>query len=88
MSEGLREHTDQYQHAIQDPELIRRRQRMIEDGKRDIATQISVAETKARLEAIHEDNRRMAKLMKADGMDAARIAKYTGLTMSEIEELE
>ena len=38
-----------YNYAINDPELIRR-YRMIEDGKRDIATRISVAEKRARAE--------------------------------------
>lgn len=46
MTEGLMNFAKRYNYAINDPELIRR-YRMIEDGKRDIATRISVAEKKA-----------------------------------------
>lgn len=78
MSEGLRNFADQYQYAIHDPELIRR-YRMIEDGKRDVATQISVAK--------FEEKRETAKRMKADGVDVAIIAKYTNLSVADIEAL-
>ena len=40
MSEGLRNFAAQYHYAINDPDLIRH-YRMIEDGKRDVATKIS-----------------------------------------------
>ena len=82
MSEGLRNFADQYHYAIHDPELIRR-YRMIEDGKRDVATQISVAETKARL----EEKRENAKRMKTKGYASEDIAEITGLSVAEIDEL-
>ena len=46
MTEGLRNFATQYNIAINDPDLIRR-YRMVEDGKRDVATKIAVAEKKA-----------------------------------------
>ena len=49
MTEGLVEFAKRYNYAINDPDTIRR-YRMIEDGKRDIATKISVAEKQARTE--------------------------------------
>ena len=52
---------------------------MIEDGKRDVATQISVAKL--------EEKRETAKRMKADGVDVAIIAKYTNLSVADIEAL-
>ena len=54
---------------------------MIENGKRDIITQISAAETKARL----DDKNENASRMKADGMAVALITIYTGLSVGEIE---
>ena len=44
MTEGLRNFAAQYGIAINDPDLVRRC-RMVEDGKRDVATKISVART-------------------------------------------
>ena len=46
MTEGLKNFATQYNIAINDPDLIRR-YRMVEDGKRDVATKIAVAEKKA-----------------------------------------
>ncbi len=46
MSEGLKNFAKRYNYAINDPELIRR-YRMVEDGKRDVATRIAAAEEKA-----------------------------------------
>jgi predicted transposase YdaD len=34
--------------------------------------------------AVHKDRMKIAKKMNADGMDAATIAKFTGLTVDEI----
>ena len=45
MSEGLRNFAKRYNYAINDPELIRR-YRMVEDGRRDVATRIAVAEAR------------------------------------------
>ena len=42
-TEGLRNFATRYNYAINDPDLIRR-YRMVEDGKREMATKISVAE--------------------------------------------
>ena len=53
MTEGLLDFAKRYNIAINDPDLIRR-YRMIEDGKRDIATRISVAEKKAKEEGLEE----------------------------------
>ncbi|MBR1710889.1 MAG: hypothetical protein IJ719_19025 [Clostridia bacterium] len=78
MTEGLRNFATQYNYAINDPDLIRR-YRMIEDGKRDIATKVSVAERNAHLND--------AKRMKADGMDPKLITKYTGISETEIKKL-
>ena len=57
--------------------------RMIEDGKHDIASKMVVAERKGR----YDEKRDNARRMKADGMDAALISKYTGLTATEIRAL-
>ncbi len=98
ITEGLRNFANQYNYAINDPDLIRR-YRMIEDGKRDIATRISVAEKKAEErgekrgkkqgEKRGEMNARLqsARVMKADGMSSELIAKYSGLSLDEIAEL-
>ena len=82
MSEGSRNFAAQYHYAIHDPDLIRH-YRMIEDGKHDVATKISVAETKARLEEKKENARRM----KAKGYPGEDIAEITGLSVAEIEAL-
>ena len=86
MSEGLRNFAAQYHTAIHDPDLIRH-YRMIEDGKRDVATQISAAETKARREGRLEATKENARCMKADGLDVALIAKYTDFSVADIEVL-
>ena len=78
MTEGLKNFAAQYNFAINDPDLIRR-YRMFEDGKRDVATKVSVAEKNAHLKD--------AKRMKADGMDPKLITKYTGISELEIEKL-
>ena len=49
MTEGLMNFAKRYNYSIDDPDLIRR-YRMIEDGKRDIATKISAAVEKAERE--------------------------------------
>ena len=82
MTEGLRNFANQYNFAINDPDLIRR-YRMIEDGKRDIATKISVAERKAKMEGKAE----MARKLKNEGVDPAIIARTSGLSIHEIEAL-
>ena len=98
MSEGLRNFAQRYNYAINDPDLIRR-YRMIEDGKRDIATKIAVAEEKAEArgkeigESIGEargeakKNRDNAKGFKEQGIDPAIISKVTGLSLEEIAAL-
>ena len=98
MTEGLRNFAAQYNYAINDPELIRR-YRMVEDGKRDVATRISVAEERGekigekrgekRGEKIGAENakREMAKVLKGSGIDSSIIAKTTGLSLEEIDRL-
>ena len=78
MTEGLRNFATQYNYAINDPDLIRR-YRMFEDGKRDVATQISVAEKNAHL----EDARRM----KAKGYPVSDIVELTGVSAKEVDAL-
>ena len=90
MTEGLRNFAKQYNYAIHDPELIRR-YRMIEDGKHDVATKISVAEKRGERRGEqrgrYEEKRENARRMRVDGMDISLISKYTGLTASEINAL-
>lgn len=94
MSEGMKNFAKQYNYAINDPELIRR-YRMIEDGRRDIATKISVAEKKAAEKARAEGeakgaaqkNRENAKGMKNAGIALSVIASITGLSEKEIANL-
>ena len=98
MSEGLRNFAAQYHYAIHDPDLIRH-YRMIEDGKHDVATKISVAETKARLEGERkgklegeregrlEEKKENARRMKAKGYPGEDIAEITGLSVAEIDAL-
>jgi len=94
MSEGLRNFAKRYNYAINDPELIRR-YRMVEDGRRDVATRIAVAEARgieigeARGMEIGEarKNRENARAMKNAGIEIAVIAQITGLDEAEIEAL-
>ena len=90
MSEGLRNFAKRYNYAINDPELIRR-YRMVEDGRRDVATRIAMAEEKAeaRGREIGEarKNRENARAMKDAGISIALIARITGLGEAEIEAL-
>lgn len=94
MSEGLRNFAKRYNYAINDPELIRR-YRMVEDGKRDVATRIAVAEARgieigeARGEAKGEarKNRENARAMKKAGIEIEIIAQITGIGEAEINAL-
>ena len=98
MSEGLKNFAKRYNYAINDPELIRR-YRMVEDGKRDVATRIAVAEERAeargreigeaRGREIGEarKNRENARAMRNAGIDVALIAQITGLDEAEINAL-
>ena len=90
MSEGLKNFAKRYNYAINDPELIRR-YRMVEDGKRDVATRIAAAEEKAeaRGREIGEarKNRENARAMRDAGIDVALIAQITGLDEVEINAL-
>ena len=95
MTEGLRNFAKRYNYAINDPELIRR-YRMIEDGKRDIATRISVAEKRARAEGeargemrgraegMAQAKRETARGMRDAGIAVSVIASITGLSENEI----
>ena len=91
MTEGLMNFAKRYNYAINDPELIRR-YRMIEDGKRDIATRISVAEKRARAEGEArgraegeaKKNREIARRMRNAGIGVSFIASITGLSEDEI----
>ena len=98
MTEGLRNFAARYNYAINDPELIRR-YRMVEDGKRDVATRISVAEKRGerRGEKIGEERgkkigERNAKIefargLKKDGISPEIISRNSGLTLDEIAAL-
>ncbi|MBQ9412524.1 MAG: hypothetical protein IJU29_05435, partial [Oscillospiraceae bacterium] len=89
-TEGLRNFAERYHYAINDPDLIRH-YRMIEDGKRDIATKISVAEkrsrTEGKAEGKAEERLEIARNFKRDGLDPALIARNTGLSIQEINAL-
>ena len=82
MTEGLMNFANQYNMAINDPELLRR-VRMIEDARRDEATRISVAETRGE----ERKNRENAKKMKSLGLESAIISQLTGLSGAEIARL-
>ena len=98
MTEGMQNFAAQYHIAMNDPDLIRR-YRMIEDGLRDVATKISVAEKKAeargkaigeaRGKAIGEANilRNIKEKSKELGIDYADFLKTLGLTQEENDEL-
>ena len=90
MTEGLRNFAKQYNYAINDPDLIRR-YRMIEDGKRDVATKIAVAEKRGEERGEIRGDRyarlNIARNMKNDGYDDEVIAKYFGLSAEEIADL-
>ena len=79
MTDGLRNFATQYNYAIDDPELIRR-YRFYEDGRRDVATRISVATKKADRNAKIE----IARNMKNKGFSAEMISDVTGIPASEI----
>ena len=94
MTEGLENFARQYNYAIDDPDLIWHYW-SIEDGKRDVATQISVAVTKAakkaRTDGIEEGkaekNYENAKGFKEKGVDPKIIMEVTGLSLDEIAKL-
>ena len=102
MTEGLRNFAARYNYAINDPELIRR-YRMVEDGKRDVATRISVAEKRGerrgekigekigeeRGKKIGERNAKLedARRMKEEGIMVDVISRVTGIPVNEIADL-
>ena len=98
MTEGMLNFAKQYNIAINDPLLVRRYQ-MDQDAKREEAFRMSLAETKG-FRLGKEDGFRLgkedgqkanqldnARRMKDDGMDPKLIARYTGLSESEISKL-
>ena len=87
MTEGLRNFAMQYNYAINDPDLIRR-YRMIEDGKHDLATKMSVALAKAEAEG-RARGKNLAKLeiargMRAKGFSPREILELTGVSEEEL----
>ena len=54
---------------------------------RDMYSAITGAEQKGRAEGIEENKRENALKMKSDGMSPELIARYTGLSVAEIESL-
>ena len=56
---------------------------MRQDARRDEVTQIAAAERRGLEQGIRDSDSRM----KADGVDAVLISKYTGLTTDQISEL-
>ena len=82
MTEGLRNFAAQYNYAINDPDLIRR-YRMFEDGKRDMATKVSVAEKRG----ANQKNLENARGFKQQGVDPSIISSVTGLSLDEIAKL-
>ena len=67
MTEGLKNFATQYNYAINDPDLIRR-YRMFEDGKRDVATKMSVAEKKGEKKGAQKEKLQNAKGFKQQGV--------------------
>ena len=82
MSEGLKSFAERYNYAINDPEMIRR-YRLVEDGKREVATKVSAAEKRGE----DKKNRENARRMKELGMESSVITQVTGLSLSEIAKL-
>ena len=82
MTEGLKNFAAQYNYAINDPDLIRR-YRMLEDGKRDVATKISVAEKRG----AENEKIQNARGFKQKGVDPEIISSATGLSLDEIAKL-
>ena len=82
MTEGLRNFATRYNYAINDPELLRR-YRFYEDGQRDVATRISVAEKKG----AENTKIKIARSLKARGISLDVISETTGLSMEQIGEL-
>ena len=78
MTEGLRNFAAQYNYAINDPDLIRR-YRMFEDGKRDVATKVSVAVKDTKID--------LARRMKAKGYSDSDIVELTGISANEVNAL-
>ncbi len=78
MTEGSENFATQYNYAINDPDLIRR-YRMLEDGKRDMATKVSVAVKNTKLD--------VARGMKAKGYPASDIVELTGVPANEVGKL-
>lgn len=78
MTEGLRNFAAQYNYAINDPDLIRR-YRMFEDGKRDVATKVSVAVKDTKID--------LARRMKSKGYSVSDIVELTGVSASEVNAL-
>ena len=74
MTEGLKNFAKRYNYAIDDPELIRR-YRMIEDGKRDIATRIGVAVRKAEQKTARRVERETAQRVERE--TAQRVERET-----------
>ena len=86
MTEGLRNFAARYNYAINDPELIRR-YRMVEDGKRDVATRIAVAEMKAEKKGEKKTRIEVARNMKARGISTDVIAEVTGMSIADVNAL-
>ena len=87
MTEGLRNFAMQYNYAINDPDLIRR-YRMIEDGKHDLATKMSVAiakaEAGARARGENLARLEIARGMRAKGFSPREILELTGVSEEEL----
>ncbi len=61
--------------------------RMREDARRDEITIIAAAERRGIKQGIEQVKYDCARRMKNDGMDAALISKYTGLTADQVSSL-
>ena len=82
MTEGMKNFALRYNIAIDDPDLLRR-YRMVEDGKRDVASQIQTAVD----EASEKQKITYTKGFKDEGIDLSKIAKVIGLSIEEVEAL-
>ena len=86
MTEGLRNFAARYNYAINDPELIRR-YRMVEDGKRDVATRISVAEKRGEERGERNAKYEVARNLKEKGIAVEVISEVTGVSVADVNAL-
>ena len=81
--EGLQDFATQYNIPFDDPDLLRR-YRMVEDGKRDVATKIAVAEKKA----AEESRQQTLAEQVLNAMNKLQYSVETAMDFCEVAESE